>query len=466
MYPCAVSTTTVAIYTRMSQDGSGDGLGVQRQEEACRAFAAEHGWAVEAVYRDNDISATTGKVRPGFEALLRDKPAALVCWHQDRLLRVSKDLERILDAGITVHQVTAGTLDLATPTGRAVARTLTAWSTFEGEHKAERQRAANRQRAEAGRVAGGGLRPFGFEPDRRTIRESEADVIRQMVPRFLAGESLSSLATWLGDSGVATVTGGEWRTPTVRALLSNPRYAGLRAYHGEVLGTAEWPAIITRAQHEGVLHAFAARKMEGRRAPRRYVLSGLLRCAKCGGVMFSQPRSDAFNQPRTYACRKGPDHNGCGGTRINAEPVEEWITEAVLLRLDSPAMHDALTGRSTQDGRHAALVAELHADRTQLEDLARLWADRTISAGEWKAARSPIEARIRSTEQQLAMFSRTTALDGWVGNGRALRDAWQSLNLTRQAAIIRAVIDHITVGPGKPGGHGVDFDRLTPTWSM
>ena len=460
-----MSTPTVAIYTRMSQDDSGDGLGVQRQEDACRAFAAEHGWTVEAVYRDNDISATTGKVRPGFEALLRDKPTALVCWHQDRLLRVSKDLERVLDAAITVHQVTAGTLDLATPTGRAIARTLTAWSTFEGEHKAERQRASNRQRAEAGKVAGGGLRPFGFEPDRRTVRESEAEVIRQLVPRFLAGESLSSLATWLTESGISTVTGGEWRTPTVRALLSNPRYAGLRAYHGEVLGTAEWPAIISRPQHEQVLRTFAARKMESRRTPRRYVLSGLLRCVKCGGVMFSQPRSDAFNQPRTYACRKGPDHNGCGGTRINAEPVEEWITEAVLLRLDSPTMHDALTGQGAQDERHAALITELQADRAQLDDLARLWADRSISAAEWKAARGPIEARIRSAEQQLAAFTRTTALDGWIGNGSALRDAWESLNLTRQAAIIRAVVDHINVGPGKPGGHGIDFDRLTPAWN-
>ena len=53
--------------------------------------------------------------------------------------------------GIVTHSVKAGALDLATPSGRAVARTLCAWARFESEHKGERIRAARRQAAEQGR---------------------------------------------------------------------------------------------------------------------------------------------------------------------------------------------------------------------------------------------------------------------------------------------------------------------------
>ncbi len=116
----------VAVYARMSLDKTGEGLGVERQEQECRELAARLGVTVSNVFSDNDISATTGKRRPGFEALLASKPEAVIVWHIDRLVRVTKDLERVIDLGIPVHAVTAGHLDLATPAGRAVARTITA----------------------------------------------------------------------------------------------------------------------------------------------------------------------------------------------------------------------------------------------------------------------------------------------------------------------------------------------------
>ena len=40
-------------------------------------------------------------------------------------------------------------------------------------------------------------------------------MIRDMVARFLAGESLRSLATWLDDNEVRSVYGKPWRTTTL-----------------------------------------------------------------------------------------------------------------------------------------------------------------------------------------------------------------------------------------------------------
>ena len=77
--------TTAAIYTRISQDSTGQQLGVTRQLEDCRALADQLGWRVVARYDDNDISAYSGKRRPGFEAMLTAMKVgefgAVICWH-------------------------------------------------------------------------------------------------------------------------------------------------------------------------------------------------------------------------------------------------------------------------------------------------------------------------------------------------------------------------------------------------
>nr|WP_243761222.1 hypothetical protein [Streptomyces sp. YIM 98790] len=70
---------------------------------------------------------------------------------------------------------------------------LGAAARHEAEHKAERQKRQRRQAAESGKVAGGGMRPFGYEDDRVTVREAEAETIREGAGRALAGESLSSI---------------------------------------------------------------------------------------------------------------------------------------------------------------------------------------------------------------------------------------------------------------------------------
>src|SRR5687768_2451339 len=90
-----------AIYTRLSIDRTGDGLGVERQEADCRALASKHGWRVTAVYSDNSISAFNGATRPGYEQLLlavqRGEVDVVIAWSHDRLNRRPRELERYVD---------------------------------------------------------------------------------------------------------------------------------------------------------------------------------------------------------------------------------------------------------------------------------------------------------------------------------------------------------------------------------
>ena len=114
-----------AIYTRISDDPTGRRLGVARQLEDCKSLAKRHRWKVAKCFDDNDISAYSGKTRPGFEAMLAAMKAgefdALICWHTDRLYRNMADLERVIEIAdanrIEIRTVQGGTLDFGVDAG-------------------------------------------------------------------------------------------------------------------------------------------------------------------------------------------------------------------------------------------------------------------------------------------------------------------------------------------------------------
>ena len=132
-----------------------------------------------------------------------------------------------------------------------------------------------------------------------------------------------------------------------------------------------------------LMRSFAERTGLGsERAPRRYLLSGLLRCGRRATTLYSSARKTT----RRYVCLSGPDHQGCGRITVVAEPLEALVTEAVLYRLDTPELADALAGRSRADAEAAGLADAIAADRAQLHELAALYADRQIAVREWMAA--------------------------------------------------------------------------------
>ena len=318
------------LYTRISLDRTGEALAVARQEQECRALAERLGCEVAAVYSDNDISATNGKIRPSFEAMLDAQPEAIIAWHQDRLLRLTRDLERVITLNVPVYTVTAGTLDLTTPSGRAVARTVAAWSQYEGEQKATRQVAANLQRASngihQGRV-GYGYRRKGtamvLDPD-------ETAAIQEAVRRALTGDSLRTICKDFDARHIPTPgRGTRWNSTTLKQLLLRPSLAGLTVHRGQVLGsaTADSPRVIDEDTHErikAVLTDPSRRSGTPGRAP-KYLLGGIARCGRCGGVMAravgrttTTKKGGAKRQPPSYVCAE------CHRVRRKQSDVDAW----------------------------------------------------------------------------------------------------------------------------------------------
>jgi site-specific DNA recombinase len=466
----AAEVGSAAIYARISADQEGRGLGVARQVGECRGEAERRGWLVGDVYVDNDVSAYSGKDRPEYARMIGDLKTgvrdAVIVWHQDRLTRSPRELEDFVDLYEAVGfrgfaSVSGGAYDLATGDGRCMARMQAAFGRKESDDKSRRLKSKHRQLAEAGEVSGGGIRPYGYESDRTTVVAAEAVVIRDVATRVLAGESLRSAAADLNSRRVPTVTGGRWNPSVLRRLLASPRIAGLRAHRGEIVGKAVWPKIIDArtSQRLRVLLLDPARRTV--RPVRRYALAGLLRCAKCATSMVSRPRPDGT---RRYVCPTGPATGGCGGTAIVADPLERWVADAVLYRLDSPQMARAMDGAKRDDDAADSAQAELDVALSRQDELAAMFAAGEINRREWLAARKPIETRVERAKKRVARFSRAPIIDDYIGHSARLATQWNDLNLDRQRAIIAAVLDHAVVGAAQRGRHPFDASRVTPVW--
>ena len=462
--------SAAGIYARISSDVDGTGLGVQRQVEDCRKLAKELGWPVREEYVDNDVSAYSGKKRPSYQRMLQDITDGLIdavlVYHIDRLTRRPIELEEfigVLDAAkVTRVRFVTGDTDLASGDGLLMARIMGAVAANESASKSRRLRRKHEQIAAEGRPNGGARRPFGYTDDKLHVVPEEAHVIQTLAGRFLAGESLRSLSTWLAEQNITTVYGLPWRTSTLHSMLASPRLAGLRSHRGVVVGAAVWPAILDEDTHRRVVAKFAAAASSRRRTPQRYLLSGMLRCGKCGKRLFSSARQHR----RRYVCMSGPDHGGCGRLTVVADPVERLIADAVLYRLDTAELAEALAGRTAADEQAAAVSEALAKDRQQLDELARAHGENLITMREWLTARKPIEQRIDDAERKVSRLTRTDALVGVVGEGEQLRGQWASLNLSRQRAIVEAVFDHAVIGPGKSGARTLDPDRVQPVWRL
>ena len=425
------------------------------------------GWSAVEVFVDNDTSAYSGKRRPAYarlmEALKEGAFDAVLAWHPDRLHRSPKELEAFIDAidatGAEIATVKAGTYDLSTATGRMTARIVGATARYESELKSERTARQALDSARAGRVAGGGTRPFGFEPDRRTLRPVEAAAIRDAARRVLAGESVRSLCVDFNAREISPVAGGAWHPSSMRRMLMSARISGQREHRGEIVADAQWPAIISAEQTARLRAVLGAPRRRPTRMPTRYLLAGMVRCSLCEATLVSRPRADGR---RRYVCARGPGFHGCGRTYIVADELETLITEAVLYRLETPKLVGHLAHRD--DGDADAHQAELDAATAQEAELADAYGRQQITMTEWLAAREPIATRLDTARRALSRLAGTTALDEYLGHTDVLRNGWDTLPLLRRRAIIAAVLDHTIIGPGAPGRNRFDPRRVDPIW--
>lgn len=476
-------TTKVGLYVRISEDAEGLGLGIARQEEDGRVVAAQRGWEIARIYADNDLSAyKVGVVRPDFEALLEDFAAGridgIVAYDVDRFVRQPMDLERAIALYDrrpgSVFATVQGDIDLSTSDGRTFARMLVAMGNKSSMDTSRRVKRKHLDLARRGLPVGGN-RPFGWAEDGLTIKPEEAELIRRAAVDVLAGASLHGICRQWNEMGVTTPTrrirkpnriplvagGNPWRSTPLKSVLLNPRLAGWRSYHGEIatgfageLMRGQQEPILTDDQWRAVVAVLTDPSRGGVHAhpgARKYLLSGIVRCASCSSMLRgnNQQKKNTFG----YGC-PARTNGGCGKVGVSGPQLDAHVTVLVLDHLAERNLHHAPSPWPR--------VQELEAVRGQLAELSHGYSTRQISARIFM----PLVADLERQENDLL-----DEQSGWMRQQIKVTNAstdvvseWETMSLDRRREIVGSVLQAVLVRPAVARGGRFDSSRAEPVW--
>lgn len=467
-----------AIYLRISLDKSGDELGVTRQREDCLRIAEMRGVEVVEVLSENDTSAAGKAKRPMFEQMMSllesGEIDTIIAWSFDRLTRNRRDTLRLLELGqekeLLIILARGSDIDMSTPMGRMIAGQMAEWARFEIDVKSDRHQSANLQKAKLGKPHGS-RRPFGYMDDMRTLHPGESSILREMGKRLVSGASYRELTYWLNGEGYVTAEGKRFYPITVRNLLQKARYGGLRSYKGEIVGRGDWEPVFTDDEWDAIQYTIRQRRDSAGSHPvaKKYMLTGLLRCGKCGGFLNGETKRDpaSKNGPtrdlrRVYVCRVHGDtqrQGGCGGVTRNADALEHFIRELVCFRLDSDSLSSLLTP-TEEAGQLASLLAEREASAARKNALLDDYVDGTLGKPEYSRAKNRVEARLRAIDAQLDEIRRSR-ISVSLKAGETVRQAWMSRSDSWRRELIGTLVESITVNVGKSKPfYNVDGKRM------
>ncbi len=457
--PSSFPAVRAGIYTRISYDPAGQRAGVERQRLDCEALCRARGWEVARYLEDNDRSAYSGKPRRAYQHLLRAVDAgeieAIVTWHNDRLHRSPKELEGFIDlverTGVRVAVVSGGDYDLTTPDGRLTARIVGAVARKESEDRSRRVRRKHLELAEQGRPAG--QLGWGVRTD------DERTLVREAAERILAGHGLMTIAKDWNRRGIRGATEQPWTAKTLRKVLLSARIAGLREHgidrSGKLLGVlspAVWEGAIDRNTWDHVRSVLLnPERLTTVAAPTRYLLTGLIFCAVCGGQVQAR-RRDA--RTKRYVCAgHRPGHQ----LAILAEPVDRLVAERALELLTTPEVREALLNQSgrSDDGTLGRALAALGSAQSRLETLDDDYYVRgVLPVRRYRSIRTRLE---REVERLHGMVERASKQR--VVLHPDPRQLWDEANFSQRRQLLRLVVGRVDVMPARRGAR-FDPSRL------
>lgn len=449
-----------AIYCRISADREGSGLGVDRQRADCEALADRLGWTVAETFTDNDISAYSGKPRPGYRAMLDALEAgrveAVLAWHTDRLHRSPVELEEFIDIcdrrHITVRTVQAGELDLSTPAGQMTARIVGAVARHEVDHARKRMLAAHRQAAAQGKWTAN--RPvFGYLDGGVGIEPTEAAAIRAATTAVLSGVSLRQIAReWNAQGLQSKGKASKWTASAVRRILGNPRYAALQQHQGRVVGTGNWEPIITEDEHRALLALFSDPARSNRLSyERRYQGAGIYHCGRCGAPMQSHQAKGDF---LAYRC------SATAHLSRQAVALDEYVTAVAIGRLSRP---DARLVLEEPDRDLPGMQIQLDGLQARLEELASLFADGVIDGSQLARGTAELRAKIDALAAELAAARMVSPVADLVLAVDKLTQRWGELSADVRGKVIDTLMT-VTVLPSPHGLRRFDPEYIRIEW--
>ena len=468
--------TRAAIYLRVSENRTDEEANtISNHRTDCEALCKREGWTVVGEYVDDGYTATGGKHRPAFDRMTRDAANGafdvIVAWHDDRLWRSVADQQAVLAMAQVVGlkllaTVNGGRYDPSDAGDEFMSTIQAAVAARESADKSRRLLRRQAQKAEDGEWHGG-RRGFGHTSNGKgglKLVPSEAKAIRDAARRVLRGESVSSIVLDWNARGITTTTGGRWRVDTLASLLQQPRLAGLRSHHGTVTA-GSWPTIIDMETHERLVAMFDSRRRGPRLPrPRTRLLTGLLRCGKCGASMVSSRDSTATAR---YVCPAKPS-GGCGGMSVTGAHVEEAVRDLILDHLDSDefadALHRAREAASSNSDEVEKAADRLTRDRARLVELGDLFADGEVDRAEYRRLVARVQTRLVQDEAVVERARAVVPALAYEGQVEQVAKAWEHMTLGERRTVIDALAEGFVIRSAVRPVNVWNSDRVDPCW--
>jgi site-specific DNA recombinase len=400
----AMKALRAAVYARYSSDLSRD-ASIEDQVRLCRAYAERAGWQVAQVFEDRAISGASA-IRPGYQRLLEAVIAGgvdvVLAEALDRLSRDQEDIaalhKRLCFLGVQL--VTFGEGEI----GDLHIGFKGAMNALYLKDLADKTRRGLEGRVRAGRS--GGSLCYGYdvlpgeERGGRAINPAEAMVVRRIFEAFAAGRSPKAIARQLNDEGVPGPRGILWRDTAIRGhrqrgtgFLNNELYIGRLVWNrlGYVKDPASgrrvsgsnppeawiiedvpdlriidgdlWARVKARQAEidaDPKVHAIKASRFWEHRRP-VHLLTGLVRCAQCGGHMTAVGRD-------YLACANARTLSQCPQRRaIRRAALEDFVLDLIRDRMMQPEAVQAFVLAYTEEINASHRSAEIDRARQRKE---------------------------------------------------------------------------------------------------
>lgn len=363
------------LYPRVSTEMQVEGYSLEGQKHGLKRFADREDMQVVDIYEDAGKSGKSIEGRPAFKKMLSDIENGLaidyiLVYKLSRFGRNAADilnsLEFIQSYGVNLICIEEG-IDSSQTSGKLLISVLSAVAEIERENILEQTMNGRREKARQGGW-NGGFAPYGYylKNNHLYIEEKEAEAVRIIYDMFGNSDiGYGGIAKYLNLQGIRKIprqngTLDRWSGHFVRLILDNPVYCGKIAYgrrtREKVKGTKNDyhlvytdDYILEEGQHEGIVSEELWNKVHAKRVAtgvkppskigkdRAHLLTGILKCPKCGGPMYTNKhawtnKDGTYKEVYYYVCGKNRLERGkyCDyKASLRKTDIEPLVIEAV-----------------------------------------------------------------------------------------------------------------------------------------
>lgn len=384
------------IYIRVSTDMQIDGYSLEAQKNVLKRYADREGMIIVYIYEDAGKSGKTIEGRPAFQKMLSDikngmEVDYILVYKLSRFGRNAADilssLEFVQSYDVNLICAEEG-IDSSQASGRLLISVLSAVAEIERENILEQTMNGRKEKARQGKW-NGGFAPYGYKLERvgnsdkkqLVIAEDEAEVIRIIYDKFVNTDmGMGGIAKYLNLQGINKKVrqNGKldmWSSYIIKGIIDNPVYCGKIAYgrriREKIKGSKETKQIrndnyiLVDGEHEAIINeelweqAKAKRDLTGIKPQsavgrdRVHLLSGILKCPKCGMPMYANrnswtSKSTGYHELYYYVCCQKRNVRGhkCDYTKqVREEIIEKEVIGSISELVDNPTFAEEIKKR-------------------------------------------------------------------------------------------------------------------------